>query len=90
MAEWILFSACVAEWIKLLDVEQVGMSLNPTSDGLIQNYQIGNFCRDFSSLHTRSARYLILQTDYGLYRLLGLTAQNVIGLLIAKLQKMAF
>ena len=66
----------MAEWIKLLDVEQVGMGSNPTSGGFIQNYQIGNFYRDYSSLHTRSARYMTLQTDYGLYRLLGLTAQK--------------
>ena len=49
-------------------IKQVGMSSNPTSGGLIQNYQIGNFNRDYSSLHTRSARNLIIQTDYGLYR----------------------
>ena len=28
-------SACVAEWIKLLNLEQVGMGSNPTSGGLI-------------------------------------------------------
>ena len=31
----IILIACVAEWIKLLDVEQVGMGSNPTSGGLI-------------------------------------------------------
>ena len=29
---------CVAEWIKMLDVEQVGMGSNPSSGGLISKF----------------------------------------------------
>ena len=50
------------------------MGLNPNSGRLIS--KLSNFYRDLSSLPTRSARSLILKTDYALYRLSGLTEQK--------------
>ena len=41
----LCFYACVAEWIKLLDAEQVGKGSNPSSGGLIsQKVCLYNSC----------------------------------------------